>query len=202
MAYFVKHTSNLNLVWSVNKGNLNGTDANVNVSYGRPLGPADFEAWKGATFLVGQMSRRSKQPPDITGAGTPWYFSKTVIDIITRLQPGPHDQFPVRFVDKRDGKDYGIHYAFYLPTYLDCIDVDLTQFNAGYGIEAARRSSFALRIGGKKPYVLKKKSITGWHIWRATRENASLTFISDELHDQLRASGAEGWTYLRCDLID
>ena len=202
MPYFVTHSSKDEHSWSITAPNmkeLRAFGSPQRLSRGDPLSIEDLARLRGTEYLV--RSRYAKFPPDAAGPGNPFYLSERTFAIVKSFEPSLHD-IPVRFISKKSGERFGTWYELHLPIFADCIDVDRTEFQHGYGREAAEKSDYDLPLL-RGHYTLRRSAIANLHIWRPRPPGrGSICFISDDLHGGLTDAGVTGWEYNRCELSD
>jgi len=142
-----------------------------------------------------------------------WTVKENVKQIIEELEPDVHTFIPVNLRVRGSEQDWGQYYLLYPGQAIDAIVIDETDFAEGKG-----RAGFGKLIGSTAPVpsytlspfgntVLDGALIAGRHLWRGARARLgqsipffSYLFCSDELAEQIKGAGIEGWRFRRCKL--
>ena len=98
------------------------------------------------TLIVGEPKKGAF--PDILGWNLgPWIVSPRLRKTIETLEPDVHDFVPILVKGEDGNSDYGTYYLILLTQALDAVIYEETEFSAGIGVEAAKRSRYAINAG-------------------------------------------------------
>ncbi len=181
-------------------------DPPMKIELARPylLGQELTEEYKASLSKVLRVKRPRKKtgPPDMIqdGLSAIWIVCKKLKDKLEELEPGRHEYLPIHVKRDNDSADYGIYHMVLLRQFLDAIDIDQTEFEKGFGLEAAERDRFTPAMSQERKRTLKSDVISGHHLWRGSIKNSRHeVFCSDEIAEFVNREGLRGWDLWPCD---
>jgi hypothetical protein len=177
---------------------------------GEPLTPELLALTPDPYFVQGP--KKGSLPEIFAANFGVWTVKDSVRQIIDKLEPNLHAFIPLNLrVKNHSDRVWGKYYLLCPGQAIDAVVIDETDFMNGRG-----RSGFELDLTGSginptlSPFgdtVLEARLIAGRHLWRGAWGRLGKSspfafdlFCSDELADQIRAVGLEGWEFRACKL--
>ena len=97
------------------------------------------------------------------------FFTPKMRNYLEHLEPGVHRYFPIRLRSEVPigGKtEHGEHFLLIKPPLLDCLVIEETKFNKGFGMAGWKQGGGYLSNAPGSICTLKKSVVEGHHLWR------------------------------------
>jgi hypothetical protein len=173
----------------------------IPISLGEPLTPELLTLKPDPIFI---RSPQRGDLSDIFSIYGVWIMNSKVKQLIDYIDPGIHIFIPVKLRDKEINKSWSDYYILHVGQVIDAIVIEETSFRDGDGRKGFNVAPILSSLRGHT--VLDGRLIAQKHLWRggasksgeAAAPFAEYLFCSDELAENLKSAGAEGWLFRPC----
>ena len=145
-------------------------------------------------ILTGDQ-RRPRQ--SVMGVLWGWVIDGQFRDVIENLEPDTHLFRTVETSVRGSGEPYGTYHILRNANFVDCIDIERTQ----WGDNNFGRAAFEEWPTFGNHISIKSEAVAGLHLWRGLKPFYSEYFCSGEFKAACEQAGIRGLWFMECKLV-